>query len=257
MKAGALEYVVKSESVFADMPHTVESALRKWENILERRRAEKELERSAHMLRRVLVGTVQAMARMVETRDPYTAGHQRRVAHLAVSIATEMDLPQETIEGLQLGATIHDIGKNYIPAEILNRPGPLTDIEFELIKQHPQVGSDIVSEVDFPWPVAEMILQHHERMDGSGYPEGLSGDDIILEARILAVADVVEAMASHRPYRPACGMEAALAEIAANRAKAYDPEVADACLRLFKDRGYQLSAETYGNVETAAPIGVH
>ncbi|MBI3569570.1 MAG: PAS domain S-box protein [Gammaproteobacteria bacterium] len=208
----------------------------------ERDRLQEQHLRGAERLKQALVGTIQAVATTVEKRDPYTAGHQQRVAQLCVAIASELGLDPERIEGLRLGALIHDIGKIYVPAEILNRPGRLTAAEFEIIKSHPQVGYDIVKDVKFSWPIAEMILQHHERQDGSGYPRGLKGEAIVHEARILAVADVIEAMSSHRPYRPARGVEPALEEIRRNRGRHYDPEVVDACLRLFERGKFQFDA---------------
>ncbi|MBI5782849.1 MAG: GAF domain-containing protein, partial [Gammaproteobacteria bacterium] len=208
----------------------------------ERDRLQEQHLRGAERLKQALVGTIQAVATTVEKRDPYTAGHQQRVAQLCVAIASELGLDPERIEGLRLGALIHDIGKIYVPAEILNRPGRLTAAEFEIIKSHPQVGYDIIKDVKFSWPIAEMILQHHERQDGSGYPHGLKGEAIVHEARILAVADVIEAMSSHRPYRPARGVEPALEEIRRNRGRHYDPEVVDACLRLFERGKFQFDA---------------
>jgi PAS domain S-box-containing protein len=178
--------------------------------------------------------TVQAVATTVEFRDAYTAGHQRRVSRIAEAIAAEMGLPAERIHGLRLASTVHDLGKINIPAEILSKPGKLTDLEYELIKTHPQVGYDILKPVQFPWPIAQMVLQHHERLDGSGYPNGLKGDAILPEARILAVADVVEAMMSHRPFRPALGLDAALTEIRRGSGKLYDPAVVDACLKVMR-----------------------
>lgn len=192
-------------------------------------------------VKQALAGTIQAIAVTVEKRDPYTAGHQRRVANLSVAIALELGLAEDRITGLRLGATIHDIGKIYVPAEILTRPGDLSPMEFEFIKTHPQVGFDIMKDVNLPWPVAEMIYQHHEHLDGSGYPRGLAGDAILLEARILTVSDVTEAMMSHRPYRAALGLDAALADIVKYRGIYYDPVVVDACLRLFREKGYSLS----------------
>jgi HD-GYP domain-containing protein (c-di-GMP phosphodiesterase class II) len=177
---------------------------------------------------------------IVETRDPYTAGHQRRVADLARSIATEMNLSVDQINGIRMAATIHDLGKISVPAEILSKPTKLTALEFSLIKTHPQSGYDILKDIDFPWPVARIVLEHHERMNGSGYPNGLTGDNLLMESRILSVADVVESMGSHRPYRPSLGIEAALEEIEKNRGTLYDNTVADACLRLFREKGYQL-----------------
>lgn len=182
----------------------------------------------------ILEQTIQAISLTIEKRDPYTAGHQTRVSQLSVAIAKEMKLDEQLIEGLRLGAMVHDIGKIYIPAEILNRPGKLSDIEFMLIKTHSQVGHDIMENVQFPWPVAEMILQHHERMDGSGYPQGLKGEAILLEARIIAVADVLESMACHRPYRAALGITKGLTEIRSGENTLYDTNVVNACLRLFE-----------------------
>ena len=197
---------------------------------------------SVERLRRALGGTVQAISMAVEMKDPYTAGHQRRTADLARSIAMEMGLSADRVDFIRIAATIHDIGKIALPAEILSKPTKLTEIEFSLIKTHSQYGYDILKDIEFPWPVAEVILQHHERMDGSGYPNGLKGDETLLEARILVVADVVEAIASHRPYRPAFGIDAALAEIARNKGVLYDSAVAEACLNLFEKRKYVLPA---------------
>ena len=194
-------------------------------------------------LRKTLGGTVQAIASLLETRDPYTAGHQRRVADLARAIAVEMNLPSDRIEGLRVAAVIHDIGKMSVPAEILSKPTKLTNIEFSLIKNHPQSGYDILSDIEFPWPIARMVIEHHERINGSGYPNGLTGENLLLESRILAVADVVEAMASHRPYRASPGIEPALEEIEKNKGILYDQDVADACLRLFRHREKRLSKD--------------
>jgi len=182
-----------------------------------------------------------AIANLVELRDPYTAGHQHQVADIAAAIAQEMGLPDDDAKGIKVASTLHDIGKIAIPAEILTRPGQLSTPEFEMMKTHPQTGSRIVDDVSFPWPVAEMILQHHERLDGSGYPNGLKGGAILIGSRIIAVADVVSAMSAHRPYRPAKGFAAALTEIEANRGLLYDPVVVDACLRLFRERDFQLT----------------
>jgi PAS domain S-box-containing protein len=210
-------------------------------DITERKKAEASLAESFAQLRSALGATVQAIAVTVETRDPYTAGHQRRVADLARSIAREMNLSRDQIEGIRTAAIIHDLGKISVPAEILSKPTGLTDIEFSLIKTHPQSGYDILKNIEFPWPIARMVLEHHERMDGSGYPNGLKGDQTLLESRILSVADVVEAMASHRPYRPGLGLEIALREIETHRGTLYDEAVAEACLRLFREKGYRLA----------------
>lgn len=186
-------------------------------------------------LRKALEGTVLAMATAMESRDPHTAGHQRRVMGLACAIARRMDLPDDLVDGLRMAASIHDIGKIAVPSQILARAGRLTEAEFNLVKTHPTVGHNVLRNVEFPWPVAEIVLEHHERMDGSGYPRGLKGDRTLLEARILAVADVVEAMANHRPYRPALGIDQALAEITRHKGSLYDPDAVEACLAVFSE----------------------
>lgn len=202
--------------------------------------AHKETERKLHQsldkMQRVLNETVSALASTLETKDPYTAGHQQRVRALACAIAKELGLYSEQINGLYMAAAVHDIGKIYVPVEILNKPAHLSDIEFSIIKTHPKLGYDILKGIEFPWPIARIVHQHHERIGGSGYPSGLSGDEIIIEARILAVADIVEAMASHRPYRPALGVEKALHEIKQNRDILYDAAVVDACLKIFEKK---------------------
>lgn len=195
-------------------------------------------EGSVQRLNRAMMHTIEAVSIALEKRDPYTAGHQNRVASLSMAIAREMGFSDERIEGIRLGSMVHDIGKISVPAEILNRPGRLSKDEFGIIKAHPESGYDILKGVDFPWPIAQMILQHHERVDGSGYPQGLKGNEITPEARILAVADVVEAITSHRPYRPSLGIDIALNEIERGRGTYYDAEVVDACLRLFREKGF-------------------
>jgi PAS domain S-box-containing protein/putative nucleotidyltransferase with HDIG domain len=207
-------------------------------DITERKRSEEELQRSYDRLQTTLEGTVNALAALAEARDPYTAGHQQRVAHLGCAIAEEMALSGEKILGLRMAGLVHDIGKIYVPAEILSKPADLTAIEMQMIKTHPQTAHNILKEVEFPWAVALIVLQHHERMDGSGYPQGLAGDEMLLEAKILGVADVVEAMASNRPYRPAHGIEEALDEIGQHRDTLYEADVVDACLKLFRERGF-------------------
>ena len=186
-------------------------------------------------------GIVRAMSLTVEARDPYTAGHQRKVADISIAIAGLMKLSPEQTKGLEMAALIHDLGKINVPYEILNKPGRLTSTEFEIIKSHPKIGYDIMKTIDFPWPLARAVYQHHERIDGSGYPEGVSGGDIILEAKILAVSDVVEAMASHRPYRPAIGLTVALEEIENKRGTLYDPDIVDACLVLFREKNFTIN----------------
>jgi len=209
-------------------------------DITDRRKGEGKVQSTLGKLRRTLRATIQAMVLTVEMRDAYTAGHQRRVTNLASAIAKEMHLSGDEVDGIRMAGSIHDIGKIGVPAEILNKPVRLAHMEFELIKTHPAIGYNILKEIQFPWPVAKIVLQHHERIDGSGYPHGLSGDAILLEARILAVADVVEALASHRPYRPALGINKALEEIREKRGTLYDQEVVDACLKLFTEKGFKF-----------------
>ena len=209
-------------------------------DITDRKEADDSLRDALGRLRRVTGSVIQVIVMAVESRDPYTAGHQRRVGDLARAIATEMGLTDHDVEGIRIAGVIHDLGKISVPSEILSKPRILNDTEFAIVKEHPQKGYDILKDVDFDWPVAEMVLQHHERLDGSGYPRGLKDGEILLQARILAVADVVEAMASHRPYRPTLGLEAALDEITLNKGKLYDPEAVDACLRLFREKHYRL-----------------
>jgi len=193
---------------------------------------------SATRLQRSMEATIQVIAGTVEMRDPHAAGHQRRVAELATALARELGWSEDRAHGVHLAGVVHDVGRIKIPADILSKPGKLNRIEFELIKTHPEAGHEILKGVDFPWPIAQIVLQHHERLDGSGYPHGLKADDILLEARILAVADVVEAMASHRPYRPALGVDKALEEIGANAATTYDADVVRACIALFREKGF-------------------
>lgn len=210
------------------------------EDITERKRAEEDLRNSNRLLREALTGTVESMAAVVEFRDPYTAGHQKRVAELAEAIAAEMGLPAEQIEGVRMAAFIHDLGKISVPAEILCKPTLLRKPELELLRDHPRAGYDILKDIAFPWPIARIVLEHHEKLDGSGYPNGLSGDDILLESRIVTVADVVESMASHRPYRPSKGLDAAIAEIVGNKGTWYDGAVVDACLRLIREKDFRF-----------------
>jgi putative nucleotidyltransferase with HDIG domain len=198
------------------------------------------LRHSMSKLENAMNGIVRAIAHTVETRDPYTAGHQRRVADLAAAIAQEVGFTHDQIEAVRVAAIIHDLGKISVPAEILSKPSRLTTNEFNLIKEHPQVGYDIVKDIEFPWDVSTMIHQHHEKLNGSGYPLGVSGNDILPESRVLTVADVVEAMASHRPYRPGLGVDVALEEIDKNKGQLYDPEMAQACIALFSSRRFSF-----------------
>jgi PAS domain S-box-containing protein/putative nucleotidyltransferase with HDIG domain len=207
-------------------------------DVSELKQSERQLLQSITKQQSITEGVIAALARTVDVRDPYTAGHQRRVSELAAAIARHMGLDEERVRGVQIAGMLHDIGKIIIPAEILSKPGRLSQMEFELIKEHPQVGFDILETIDFPLPVAEIALQHHERLDGSGYPRGLRGEELLPEARILAVADVIEAMSSHRPYRAALGVEAALAEIKSGSGRLYDAVACEAAIRLFREKGF-------------------
>ena len=211
-------------------------------DVTERLRAEERVAEYVMRLERAMTGTAEAIAQIMDMRDPYTAGHERRVGEIAAAIAWEMGLSESVQRGLRVAGDLHDLGKITVPVEILAKPGKLSVNEFELIKQHPQKGYEVLKGIDFPWPVAEVAYQHHERIDGSGYPRGLKGDEILLEARILAVADVVEAMSSHRPYRAGLGIDKALAEIEAHAGRQYDAAVVAACLRMFRQNGYRMPA---------------
>ncbi len=204
--------------------------------------AEESLQKSLRSLKRTFGGIVKALAGTIEMRDPYTAGHQRRVTQLAYAIGKEMEFPKAQLEGLQVIGLLHDIGKIVVPAEILSRPGELNEIEFSLIKFHPEVGCNILKEIEFPWPVADAVAQHHERINGSGYPNKIKGSEMLIEAKIIAVAEVVEAMSSHRPYRPALGIDVALNEIIKGRGILYDEGVVDDCVRVFKDNSFSFDA---------------
>ncbi len=221
-------------------------------DITERREARRRLEHSLEKLQRTMRGTIQAVTAITEWRDPFTAGHQKRVAQLACAIAGEMDFSPEQIEVVHMAGLLHDIGKISVPHEILSKPGRLSEAEMGLIRVHSQVAYDILKTVDFPWPIADMVVQHHERIDGSGYPAGLHEDDILIEARILAVADVVEAMTAHRPYRKAPGLDKALEEISQNSGRLYDADVVYACLRLFNQKGFAFEQDP--DQSAASPI---
>lgn len=199
-----------------------------------------DLEKSEKRLRKTMEDTIYTIGKIAETRDPYTAGHQKNVSQIATFIAQEIKLPQDKIEGIRIASLVHDIGKISLPAGILNKPTKLSETEYSLIKDHSQVGYDILKSIDFPWPIAQIVLQHHERLNGSGYPNNLKSNKILLEAKIIGVADVVEAMSSHRPYRPALGIDKALEEISQNKGILYDPEVVDVCLKLFKRKEFKF-----------------
>jgi len=217
---------------------------------VERDRIASEHEHDAAVLRNSLLQSVEAIAATVEMRDPYTSGHQKRVAYLAVAIAREMGISEDNVQGLYLAGIVHDVGKIAVPAEILSKPAKLSKVEYTLIQQHVEAGYEILKGIRFPWPIADIVRQHHERLDGTGYPQGLKDGAILPEARILAVADVVESMASHRPYRPARGMDAALAEIEQGRGIKFDSAVVDACLRLCRDGKFSFENE-------ASPTSAH
>jgi putative nucleotidyltransferase with HDIG domain len=234
IKAGATDYVLK-DKLFRLVP-VIKRALQETEEHRERKQTEKELQQSYKKLQKTMEDTINVIVKIVEAKDPYTAGHQMNVSKLATAIAKEIKLSPDRIEGIRIASLVHDIGKISLSAEILSKPTKLNEIEYSLIKDHSQIGYDILKNIDFLWPVAEIILQHHERIDGSGYPQGLKGNDILLEARIMAVADVVEAMSSHRPYRPALGIDKAFEEISQNRCILYDPEVVDALLDSLKKK---------------------
>lgn len=207
-------------------------------DITHRKEADRELKWAMEKMRKNLAGTIQAVSLIIETRDPYTAGHQRKVSNLARTIAEEMGLPKDMIDTIRMAGVIHDIGKMSVPSEILSKPGTLTNVEMSFIKAHPQSGYDILKDVQLPYPLAEMVLQHHERLDGSGYPQGLKGGETLLGAKIIAIADVVEAISSHRPYRPAKSIDAALEEIEKNKGILYDEKAVEVCLELFRDKGF-------------------
>jgi PAS domain S-box-containing protein/putative nucleotidyltransferase with HDIG domain len=240
-KKGSKTPIIHSAAPIKEERGFVTGAVIALTDVTLQKKAEEELKESWETLKSAMEGTVQAMAFTIETRDPYTAGHQRRVTKLAGLIAKEMGLSKDQIEGVEMAGNLHDIGKIYVPSEILNKPGKISDLEFNIIKTHPQVGYDILKSIKFPWPIAEIVFQHHERLDGSGYPSGLKGDQIHLEAKILAVADVIEAMATHRPYRPALTIEEALDEIKKHRGSRYEPKVVDAALSFFEKNKFDFS----------------
>lgn len=212
-------------------------------DVTRRKITEEKLKKSYGKLKKTLNDIIDTLASIIEVRDPYTSGHQKRVAMLATAIAEEMGLDNDTVESIRIAALVHDIGKINLPASILTRPGRLSDIEYDMVKTHSKLGYDMISRVEFPWPIADIVIQHHERIDGSGYPNGLKGKDIRLEARILAVADVVEAMASHRPYRPALGINKALEEINDNRGRLYDSSVVNACNSVIKEKKFKFEVD--------------
>jgi len=207
---------------------------------LEYYQMDKKFKQTSKRLQKIMEGTAHIITKVVELRDPYSIGHQQRVSKLATAIAQEMELPQDKIEGTKIASLVHDIGKVDLPTEIISKPNKLIDVEFNLIKNYPKVGYDILKKVDFPWPVAEIVLQHQEKINGSGYPRGLKGDEICIEAKILRVANVVEAMSSYKSYRPALSIDEALTEISKNKNILFDPEVVDTCFKLFKEKDFKF-----------------
>ena len=232
-KTGGNIPVIFSSSAMMDGAGGIAGIVCIVKDITERKQAEEKLKKTRD-------AALDTMSKIIETKDPYTAGHQQRVCQLAIRIAQEMTLSEDKTEGIRIASLIHDIGKIGIPTEILSKPSRLSDIEFSLIKNHSQIGYDILKSDDFSYPVAQIVFQHHEKINGSGYPRGLKGDEILLEAKIIGVADVVEAMSSHRPYRPALGIDKALEEISQNRGILYNPEAVDICIKLFKERGFKF-----------------
>jgi len=209
-------------------------------DITQRKITEEKIKETNRKLKKTLSDTISILASIVEVKDPYTSGHQKRVSQLATAIAIEMGLDKNKVESIRVAGQVHDIGKVNLPESILTRPGKLSEIEFDMVKTHSQLGHDMIKRIEFPWPIAKFVLQHHERINGSGYPNGLKGNKICLEAKILGVADVVEAMSSHRPYRPALGVDKALEEINKNKGKLYDVAVVDACNRVFKNKKFKF-----------------
>ncbi|MBN1365672.1 MAG: PAS domain S-box protein [Syntrophaceae bacterium] len=240
-KDGTKKYIEASASLrkdLSDKPIGFRGILR---DITERKKTEDKLQQTLESLKNAVGTTIQVLVAALESRDPYTTGHQSQVASLACAIATEMGLDKDRIEGIRMAGIIHDIGKLSIPAEILTKPTKLTSLEFSLIQEHSSSGYEMLKNVESPWPLAQIVHQHHERINGSGYPRNLKGEEIILEARIMAVADVVEAMASHRPYRASLGIGSALEEIEKNKGILYDDVVSDTCLKLFREKGYEFA----------------
>ncbi len=256
LQQGAVGYLPKRRLSAESLANTIDDAIEKWRGLMLSRGNFDQLERLASvdsvtgelirqkflktLCKTIGCETMEALATIVEFRDPYTAGHQQRVTQLACAIAKAMARPEDEITGIYLAGLIHDIGKVSIPSEILCNPSGLSTDEFNIVKMHPMVGYEVLKGLELPWPIAQIVHQHHERLDGSGYPLGLSGGGILLEARILAVADVVEAMASHRPYRASLGLEHALSEIVKYRGKLYDPDVVDACLMVFREQAFEF-----------------
>jgi len=233
-------WVINDKILYRENKGKVSGLIGLFKDITTRIKSEEKLQQTYQRLKKTMDATLEILSEIIEIKDPYTAGHQQRVSQLAVAIAKELKLSPDKLEGIKIASLIHDIGKIGLPAEILSKPIKLSEIEFSLIKNHSQTGYDILKSIDFPYPVAKIVLQHHERLNGSGYPNSLKGDEILLEAKIIGVADVVEAMSSFRPYRPALGIDKALDEISKNKGILYDSEVVDVCLKLFKEKGFKF-----------------
>ncbi|MEI6862989.1 MAG: HD domain-containing phosphohydrolase [Candidatus Omnitrophota bacterium] len=238
MKSGAADYVMK-DKIFRLAP-AVKRALKESSECAESMKTTEALLASERKMHRVLTETIEALSTTLEKRDPYTAGHQRRVAQLSVAIAKFMGRPENEINGLYLASLVHDIGKIGVPVEILVKPTKLNDDEMRLVRDHAKIGYDILKDIEFPWPIAQMVFQHHEKINGSGYPQGLAGEAILLESKILCVADTIEAMSSHRPYRSALGIDASLEELSCNKGIMYDPGAVDACIELFTKKSFRF-----------------
>jgi putative two-component system response regulator len=241
---GASDFVQKPVR-FKEIVARLQRVLLERHTLKDRNKAMEALQMNLDKFQRAMVGTIKAISMAIELRDPYTAGHQQRVAELACAIGRELTLGEDTIYGLRMASVLHDLGKIAVPSEILTRPGQLNDLEYGIIKSHVQTGYDILKKIEFPWPLADIVMQHHERLDGSGYPNGLNGDEIMFEAKILAVADVFETIASHRPYRPSLGVNHAMEELATNKGILYDKDVVAACILLMEEKRFEFEPASF------------
>ena len=230
----------KKDQLVEELPEMHEKVAELEKIVVRDNRLEKEFQQSYEKLQKFIEGIAYIIAEIVEIRDPYLRGHHQRVSKLATAIAQEMKLPQDKIEGVRFASLVHDVGKVNLPAEIVSKPSKLVEVEFNLLKNHPRTGYEILEKVDFPWPIAEIVFQHQEKIDGSGYPRGLKGDEILIEAKILGVANVVEAMSSYKSYRPALSTDEALTEISKYENILFDPEVVDTCIKLFKEKEFKF-----------------
>ncbi len=237
---GVSDFIPKPISSTSELLMRIKQVLVKRMSYKDRDRAEERLQKNIDSMKQLLTGVVNTLSKTVDVRDPYTAGHQRRVAKLATLIAKELGMSQKEVMTVEMSGLMHDLGKLAIPQAILSKPHKLSELEFGLIKTHSRVGYDLLKNISFPWPIAEIVLQHHEKLDGSGYPEGITGEEMLYEAKILCVADVVEAMSSHRPYRPALGVDTALEEISDKKGQLFDSRIVDACIRVFEKRNYSI-----------------